>query len=117
MSMATHKPFQLSVTLGATEIRFPNAKRAEFCRDEKVFLLQEIQEGKKKIKGKTFGYRFIKYSGDLYSVDRKGLHLEDLANEVLGLITPARKLTAEEKELWGETKDNSGWLAYDDLDP
>ena len=117
MSMATHKPFQLSVTLGAREIRFPNAKRAEICRDEKIFLLQEIQEGKKKIKGKSFGYRFIKYSGDLYSVDRKGLHLEDLANEVLGLITPARKLSVEEKELWGITKDNSGWLAYDDLDP
>ena len=117
MSMATHKPFQLSVTLGATEIRFPNAKRAEICRDEKIFLVQEIQEGKKKIKGKSFGYRFIKYSGDLYSVDRKGLHLEDLANEVLGLITPARKLSVEEKELWGITKENSGWLAYDDLDP
>ena len=115
--MATHKPFQLSVTLGATEIRFPNAKRAEICRDEKIFLVQEIQEGKKKIKGKTFGYRFIKYSGDLYSVDRKGLHLEDLANEVLGLITPARKLTVEEKELWGVIKENSGWLANDDLDP
>lgn len=115
--MATHKPFQLSVTLGATEIRFPNAKRAEFCRDEKIFLVREIQEGKKKIKGKSFGYHFIKYSGDLYSVNRKGLHLEDLANEVLGLVTPARKLTAEEKALWGETKDNSGWLAYDDLDP
>ena len=117
MSMATHKPFQLSVTLGATEIRFPNAKRAEICRDEKIFLVQEIQEGKKKIKGKTFGYRFIKYSGDLYSVDRKGLYLEDLANEVLGLITPARKLTVEEKELWGVIKENSGWLANDDLDP
>ena len=115
--MATHKPFQLSVTLGATEIRFPNAKRAEICRDEKIFLLQEIQEGKKKIKGKTFGYRFIKYSGDLYSVDHKGLHLEDLANEVLGLITPARKLTIEEKELWGVINENSGWLANDDLDP
>ena len=117
MSMATHKPFQLSVTLGATEIRFPNAKRAEICRDEKIFLVQEIQEGKKKIKGKSFGYRFIKYSGDLYSVDHKGLHLEDLANKVLGLITPARKLSVEEKELWGITKENSGWLAYDDLEP
>lgn len=117
MSMATHKPFHLTVTLSAGEIRFPNAKRAEICRDEKIFLVQEIQEGKKKIKRKSFGYRFIKYSGDLYSVDRKGLHLEDLANEVLGLITPARKLSVEEKELWEIIKDNSGWLAYDDLEP
>ena len=115
--MATHKPFQLSVTLGATEIRFPNSKKAEICRDEKIFLVQGIQGGKKKIQGKSFGYRFIKYSGDLYSVDCKGIHLEDLANKVLSLITPARKLTVEEKELWGITTDNSGWLAYDDLDP
>ena len=115
--MATHKPFQLTVTLNAPEIRFPNARRAEICRDEKIFLVQEIQEGKKKIKGKSFGYRFIKYSGDLYSVDRKGLHLEDLANEVLGLITPLRKLSVEEKKQWAITKDNSGWLAYDDLVP
>lgn len=115
--MATHKPFQLSVTLGATEIRFPNAKRAEFCKDEKIFLLHKIQEGKKTISAKSFGYRFIKYSGDLYSVYRKGLHLEDLANEVLGLVTPARKLSIEEKEFLGVTKENSGWLAFDDLDP
>lgn len=117
MSMATHKPFHLTVTLSATEIRLPNAKRAEICRDEKIFLVQEIQEGKKKIKGKSFGYRFIKYSGDLYSVDHEGLNLERLANEVLGLITPARKLSAEEKETFGVTNENSGWLAIDDLDP
>jgi hypothetical protein len=117
VSMATHKPFQLSVTLGATEIRFPNARTAEICRDEKIFLFQEIQEGKKKFKAKSFGYRFIKYSGDLYSVDRKGIHLEQIANEVLGLITPARKLSVEEKKFLGVTKDNSGWLSYSDLDP
>ena len=115
--MATPKPFHLSVTLGTTEIRFPNARKAEFCKDEKIFLVQEVQDGKKKIKGKSYGYSFIKYSGDLYSVDQKGLYLEDLANEVLGLVTPARKLSAEEKEFLGVTKENSGWLALDDLDP
>jgi hypothetical protein len=50
-------------------------------------------------------------------VDYEGLNLERLANEVLGLITPARKLSAEEKETFGITNENSGWLAIDDLDP
>jgi hypothetical protein len=115
--MATLKPFQLSVTLGATAIRFPYARRAEICRDETVTLPYKIKDGSKVISTRTFGYRFIKYSGDLYSVEEAGLHLEDIANEVLKLITPARKLTQEERDSFGLKGDFSGWLALDDLDP
>lgn len=115
--MATLKPFQLSVTLGATEIRFPHARKAELCRDEEITLPVKIKDGKKTIQAKSFGYRFIKYSGDLYSVEEPGLYLEHLANEVLRLVTPARKLTQEEKDSLGVTNDFSGWIALDDLDP
>jgi hypothetical protein len=115
--MATLKPFQLSVTLGATEIRFPHARRAEVCRDETITLSEKIKDGKKTLTGRSFGYRFIKYSGDLYSVETEGLYLEDLANEVLKLVTPARKLTQEEREALGVVNDFSGWIALDDLDP
>lgn len=115
--MATLKPFQLSVTLGATEIRFPHARKAEVCRDEAITLPVKIKDGKKTIEARSFGYRFIKYSGDLYSVEAEGLYLEHIANEVLKLITPARKLTQEERDSLGVTNDFSGWLALDDLDP
>lgn len=115
--MTTLKPFQLSVTLGATEIRFPHARKAELCRDEKITLPVKIKDGKTTIQARSFGYSFIKYSGDLYSVEEPGLHLEHLANEVLRLITPSRKLTQEEKDSLGVTTDFSGWIALDDLNP
>lgn len=114
--MATLKPFQLSVTLGATEIRFPHARKAELCRDEKITLPVKIKDGKRTIQARSFGYRFIKYSGDLYSVEEPGLYLEHLANEVLRLITPARRLTQEEKDSFGVENDFPRWMALNDLD-
>ena len=115
--MATLKPFQLSVTLGTTEMRFPNARKAEVFLDETITLPVKIKDGKRTISTKSFGYRFVKYSGDLYNVEQESLYLEDIANEVLKLITPARKLTQEERDSLGIVNDFSGWLALDDLDP
>jgi hypothetical protein len=115
--MATLKPFQLSVTLGATEIRFPHARKAEVCLDETIAIPVKIKDGERTISTRSFGYRFIKYSGDLYNVEQESLYLEDIANEVLKLITPARKLTQEERDSLGVVNDFSGWLALDDLDP
>ena len=114
--MATLNPFHLSVTLGATQIRFPNARKAKACRDESIFLPVEFKEGERLISGRSFGYHFIKYSGDIYSVEEDGLYLEDIANAVLKLITPARKLTQEERDFLEITGDGSSWLALDDLD-
>jgi hypothetical protein len=112
--METLKPLHLSVTLRPTPLRFPFARKAEFCIDRTISLPVKIKDGDESIEARSIGYRFIKYSGDLYSVEQEGLNLESIANEVLSLITPARKLNKEEMEFLNETSEFSCWLGLDD---
>lgn len=119
--METPKSYQLSVTLRPTPITYPNARKARLIRE--LPLVQKIQVDGKDLEGTGYGLRLVKYSGEVHSVEKKHLSLEDIANEILRLVSPARKLTREESEnLFNSPHIGSfrnaglGWLVLEDLE-
>ena len=119
--METPKSYQLTVTLRPTPITYPNARKARLIKE--LPLVQKIQVDGKDLEGTGHGLRLVKYSGEVHSVEKKHLSLEDIANEVLRLVSPARRLTKEESEnLFSSPHEGSfrnaglGWLVLEDLE-
>lgn len=119
--METPKSYQLTVTLRPTPITYPNARKARLIKE--LPLVQKIKENGKVIEGTSYGLRLVRYSGEVRSVEKKHLSLEDIANEVLRLVSPARRLTKEESEkLFDSPHEGTfrsaglGWLVLEDLE-
>ena len=81
--METPKPLQLTVTLPVTSVPFPRLRKWVYKEDKEI------------------GYRYLE-SRELQVEEQDLFSWNEVADELVKLVAPIRRLSLEEKAFWGE---------------